>query len=200
MRSTRWRRLPAACWSAGALLAAAVCLLALGSTPASTPTPFCPRVGIVDTKAIMTRSQTVQATVGEAEQALSQRREEIDRQMAAHERERQDLEQRRAVLSDEQIQEREQKIRQLDEQIQDLQYEANKELGRLSRELMSPQSDRIVGAIEHVARVEGYDLVLPTEIVLFQNGRADLTPLVIEWLDRPAESEAVEDPSTGSNP
>ena len=49
---------------------------------------------------------------------------------------------------------------------------------------MKPAVNRILQIVDEVARKEGYDLVIPSEMALYRVDKIDITPLVIQTLDR----------------
>ncbi len=169
----------------GALAALALlALVAAHPAPAQDTTPT--RIAIVNIDEIIARSSSIGEAVRRAEGTLRERQQQVDEKMEALRQSREDLARRRSVLGEEQIRAEEEKQLRLREEIQDLQHETNKELSRIQQQAMPPEVDRIMVAVREVALREGYDMVLTAEFVLFHSERVDLTPLVVQHLDRRA--------------
>lgn len=147
------------------------------------------KIGVVDVDKIIARSRTVSQAVKAAEAKLKVRQDQIDAKMTEMQSARQELDRKRSVMSEDQVKAEEDKIMRQREAIEDLQHTTNKELARIRQEVMPPEVDRIMEAVRQVANTEGYDLVLPAETVLFHAEKVDITPLVIQLLDKNSAAE-----------
>ncbi|MEN6624908.1 MAG: OmpH family outer membrane protein [Candidatus Sumerlaeia bacterium] len=150
------------------------------------------KFGVVDVDKIIARSRTVSQAVKAAEAKLKVRQDQIDAKMTEMQSARQELDRKRSVMSEDQVKAEEDKINRQREAIEDLQHETNKELARIRQEVMPPEVNRIMEAVRQVANTEGYDLVLPAETVLFHTEKVDITPLVIQLLDKNSAAEKPE--------
>lgn len=154
------------------------------------------KIGVVDIDAVIARSKTVAEAVRKAEQTLDERRRQIEGRLAEIQKARSELDRQRSVMSAEQVQAEEEKIRRQREELDDLQYQTNKELSRIREEVMPPEVDRIIDAVKLVAEEDGYSLILPSDSVLYHIEAVDITPLVVQRLDRAGAAEAKPRPAT----
>ena len=67
---------------------------------------------------------------------------------------------------------------------EDMNYAINKDITRIQRELMDPQVKKLMETIRALATSEGYDLILRSEDILYFNDTVDITPRVIQTLDK----------------
>jgi outer membrane protein len=163
-----------------------------GQTPASNA-PL--KIGIVDVEAITRRSSSIQAKIRQAEQSVQADQDKIDVKLRDLQQMNQDLTSRRSVLSITEINAQEAKIRSLRDEVDDMQYQINKQLDRIRTEVMDPEVGRIMKTVSDVAKREGYDLIVRSEAVLYSIEKADLTPLVIQALDR-EDAQSAAKPAT----
>ncbi|MCE5231402.1 OmpH family outer membrane protein [bacterium] len=142
------------------------------------------KIGVVDVDQIIARSRTVSEAVKKAEASMKERNDQIQSKISEMQSAQADLERRRSVLSEDQLKSEEAKILKQKEDVEDLQHETNKELARIRQQVMPPEVNRIMEAVREVAKRDGYDLVLPAETVLYSVDRINITPLVIQLLDK----------------
>ena len=169
-------------------LAAILLLAAAMNLPAQSTAPT--KIGVVDMERIARRSSTIRAKIGQAEQEIQIEREKADLKLKELQRLRQNLRDRQSVLTQQENEEQEKKIGDLREEIGDMDYKINKQLERIQSEVIDPEMHRIIAAIEKIAKTEQFDLILPTETVLFHTDRVDITALVIQELDKEAQTGA----------
>jgi len=178
------------------LLLAGVLLLGLVVPAGAQSKPT--RIAVVDVDQVSRRSASIRDAVKEAENRVKPQSERADAKLRELQGMRQNLNERRSVLKPEEVTAEESKIQKMSEEINDLQYEVNKEIDRVQREVMEPQVKRIMRTVDDVARREGYDLVLGSDKVLFHGEALDLTPLVIQALDQQGAHPAAAASSTSS--
>ncbi|HOE97293.1 MAG TPA: OmpH family outer membrane protein [Candidatus Sumerlaeota bacterium] len=142
------------------------------------------KIGIVDMELVTNRSASIQNRMKSAESSMQSQKAELDEKYTRLQRLRRDLRDQRSVLSESQISEKEAQIRDLDEEVNDLQYEINKQIERVRTDVIEPELNRIEATIERVAREGQYDLILVKDAVLFSSEKVDITPLIIQALDR----------------
>lgn len=162
-------------------LIALMFMLAMGSAQAQEKTT---RLGVVDVERVTRQSETIQGTIRKAEAAVAGQQKKIDSRLEELKRLRLELRQQQSVLSETETAAKEKALRDLKEEIDDIQYEVNKKLERIRIDLMNPEVDRIMATVRKVAEKEGFDLVIRAEMALYFNDKVDLTPLVIQELDR----------------
>jgi Skp family chaperone for outer membrane proteins len=163
-------------------VAMAVCLLLATGTAGAADL----KIGVVDMKLITERSTVIQAMIRKAEGPILDQRDKIEARRREFEQQRGNLAARRSVMSPEDAAAEEARLRTVGEEIADLEYEVGKQYSRLEEEVMRPAIEKIIGTIRTVAVREAYDLILPSEMALYSSERADITPLVIEAIDKGA--------------
>jgi Skp family chaperone for outer membrane proteins len=173
-----------------------VLLLAFAPHCARAEGPLPIKIGVVDVEQITRRSSSIRASIQKAEKAIEGQKEAVDSKMKELQRHREALGAQRSVLSEEEILSKEKKIRALKEEIFDLHHEINKHLERIQSEVIDPELKRIMGTVEAIARRERFDLILPSEAVLFHTDRVDISPLVIQELDRRVEQKQIVPPGS----
>ena len=142
------------------------------------------KIGVLDFKQVTERSTAIRDMIKKAEAPLAGKKDQIDAKTDDFRQRKERLDQRRSVLTEDQVKAEEDALTTLREQIQDMQYEVNKQYDKLDQEVMQPAVDRIMVIVQSLARKEGYDLILPSEYALFHSDKIDITPLVIQALDR----------------
>lgn len=143
-----------------------------------------PRIGYVDVSRAAARSKTIAATVKKAEDQLKLKQEELELKLREYRQAQQELESRRSVLSEDVIRAEEQKVEGMRDDIELMRLEIDKSLRKTESEVMGPAVDRILQAVNDVARKQGFDLVLRSDVVIYGADTLDITPLVIRELDR----------------
>jgi outer membrane protein len=166
------------------LLVAAIALI-FGAAPAPrAEAAEALRIGYVDVSRAAARSRSIAATVRAAEDQLKVKQEELELQVRDYRRAQEDLISRRSVLSDEVIRTEERKVEQMRDQIELLRLDIDKRLRKTESEVMGPAVDRILKAVNDVARAQGFHLILRSDVVIYGVDTLDITPLVIQELDR----------------
>lgn len=142
------------------------------------------KIGVVDMKQVTERSTALGKAIDEAEAPMRTQKDELDLKMNEFQRKREMLQGQETVLSDEERQNRERELRDLREEIQDMEREIQRQYNRIEMDLMRPVMDRILELVRTVAKEENFDLVIPSELAIYHTDKIDLTPLVIQRLDR----------------
>ncbi len=179
-------------WRGVGTMMLAAAIAAGGAGPVAAQRPL--KIGYVDVDLARTRSQTIQNAIKAVEDQLKQREGEIETLLREYQRARDQLQTTRTVLSEEQVRAEERKIQAQRDQIENLRLEVERQWRRSATEVIEPAVDRILEAIKRVAKANGYDLVLRSDVVLFGVDGIDLTPLVVQDLDRSAPAPALPDP------
>ena len=180
-------------------LAAAALILLAGVARAQAPL----RIGFVDLDGAKNRSTTIQRALKTVDDAIKPKDEEMQKLVADHRRTREELAAKRSVLSEGEIKKQEARIGQLRDQVETLQTEIERHLRRSSTEVVEPAVDRILETVQRVGKAKGYDLILRSDVVIYGAETHDLTPLVIQELDRPgapAQGSPALPPPTGPEP
>lgn len=148
------------------------------------------RIGIVDVDQILQRSVSFQAAAKRIERELAPLRERLNSKTNERDGLRQGLRDRRSVLKPEEVSQQEEKYFALSDEVSDVNYSIDKESGRLQREILEPIMKRLKAVIEDVAKSQGYDLVLYANQAAYFSEAINLTPVVLQTLDREAGSAA----------
>ncbi len=148
------------------------------------------KIGYIDIDIAVSRSQTIQAAVTGAEAEQRRKQEEMEILIRRGRRSRDDLKARRSVLSEDEISLGEAKIDALLDEIELMRLDIEKNWRRITTNVMEPAVDRILTTVREVGKAQGFDLILRADVVLYGIEALDITPLVIESLDRPTSPEA----------
>ena len=143
-----------------------------------------PRIGVVDVDQVMNRSESFRATVQDAQKQIQPRQDELDKMAADLQKARQALRTRQSVMSKDEVEKENARIDQMSAKAEDMNYAINKDITRIQRELMDPQVKKLMETIRALATSEGYDLILRSEDILYFNDTVDITPRVIQTLDK----------------
>ena len=143
------------------------------------------RIGFVDVALVSSLSQSIQANVKEAEAEMKNEQEKIDLLIQRYRISRAELDARRSVLSEAEFTNSQKNVRDIQDEIELRQLEVNKLLRRIESDIMGPAVDRILQSVRDVAESEGFDLVLTSEVVVHGADALNITPLVVQALDRP---------------
>lgn len=171
----------------GGLLLGMLCLTALAQAQH--------RIGYVDTEYILSKlpeyrtvQQRLDQMVREWQQELDQRRQEIDRMFEEYQA-------RELLYTPEERQRRREEIARAEEELDRLRQQyfgPEGELFRQQETLLRPVQERVLEAIEKVAREEGYDYVLDkaaAPVLLYAPPEHDLSDRVLAELNVNVESQ-----------
>ena len=165
-------------------------ILVAGVTPLSAAEVG--KVGFVDIERITQEAKFIRRILDTAEERLQERRDSLDLKQDDYTRLRGDVERKRAVLNDAEIDEMLRRSRRLRGEIEDEEFEINRTLRRIEKEQMEPAMERVLETIREVGRGEGFDLILRGEIVLYGSEAVDISGKVIGRLDAaPAPGKVV---------
>jgi outer membrane protein len=166
------------------LISAMFCIGLAGSAAAQQ------KIGVIDIEKVTRESKSIQQTVAKVEADLKAREQELERMINAFQLAQTQLEGERGILKTETLGEREDELEKQRMTINDMQYEINKRVKQLQREIMEPEVARIFAAVNKIGAEEGYDIILRKESIAFVNPAHELTERVIRELDKaikPAE-------------
>jgi outer membrane protein len=152
-----------------------------------------PRVAFVDVDEITRRSLYVRDIVKSLEDQLGSRRDSLEKKQIELRRLLEEIELKKAALSEKQFDEKLIKSRSLRLEIENEQYALQKEMRGAERDKMMPALDFILKTIEELGKEEKFDLILRGEIVLYGSPTVNLTDRVIERIDKnPPKTNKVE--------
>lgn len=156
--------------------------LMIAATDAAAQTAL--RIGYVDVSRAAARSKSIAATVKAAEDQLRLKQEELELKVREFRRAEEELASRRSVLSADVIRTEEARVEKLRDGIELMRLDIDKRLRKTESEVMGPAVDRILQSVNEVARRQGFDLILRSDVVIYGADTLDVTPLVIQELDR----------------
>lgn len=146
------------------------------------------KIGVVDIDRVVSESKSVSAAVKKTQDSVQKRNDEIQARYKELQSARADLERRRSVMSEEQAKNEDERLTKQEEEVKDMAYAADKEMARVRQKVMDPEFKRIMSAVEEIAKRDGYDLILPKRAALYSADRIDITPMVIQLLDKAGAS------------
>lgn len=163
-------------------------LLLGGAAPVAAQTaqtaPAPVKVGFVDMEILLDQSRAVRTIVSEVDEELAQQARSIEEKRLEMEGLRRDLERQSAVLSDQERRRRQDQVVVLRGEIEELEFSFNRKLRDQQRQTINPLLEEVIKIVADVGRREGYDLIVRGEVVLYGSSSVDLTPLVIEEMDK----------------
>lgn len=143
-----------------------------------------PKIAFVDIDIVIGRSRYVRRVVESLKKQIEEKRDSLERKQTEYLRLKDEIERKRAVLSDKELQDLTRQSRELRLTIDDEESELQKFMTDADKDQMGPASDRVRSAIEALGKEERFDLILRGEAVLFSIPALNLTNQVIERLDR----------------
>lgn len=141
------------------------------------------KIAFVDIVQASSRSQSVQKDVKVAENSQKKRQDDLDEGMREYRRLQADLAARRSALSEDEAKKQQAKIEAMSDDLEIKRLEIEKQWRKITTEVMDPAVNRVLEAVNRVAKKKGLDLVLRREVVLFGAESLDITPLVVQELD-----------------
>ena len=180
-------------WHPGLRLMWLLAILTVGAAAGSVWGDEEVRVAIINSDVILAAYEPLR----EAQEVLARENRTWEEQAAELQAEydqlREELESQRLMLSEERLREREREVDELRRQLEDYVGSVWGDEGRAAQrnlELTKPIIDKINEILQRICEEEGYGLVLDAAggFVVFAVPEMDLTPTVLEELEREAES------------
>ncbi len=161
------------------VLAGLLVLLGAAALEAQTP-----RIGYIDSQAILQEAPGAQEAQAEFERNMQAYQEEIQRMGQELEGLIEQYQQQQATLSPEARERREQEIRQKERSYQERVEEMEMEAQQRQQELVGPILDRMSGAIEEIRAEGGYTMIfdVASRAIIAADPDLDLTDQVLEHL------------------
>lgn len=146
-----------------------------------------PRVAFVDIEVVLGQSRAIRSIMSSIDDELAQKSADIDQKRRQARRIQLSLEQQGAVLSDQERRKREQQAIDLLSEVDELEYRFEREVRDRQRDVVEPLLEQVILTIGDVGRRQEFDLIVRGEMVLYGRSAADLTPAVIEEIDKREE-------------
>ncbi len=174
-----------------------LCALALLMAPAAgfsqqptSPTQglaTAPRVGFVDIEIVLGSSQAIRNIMTGVDAELARLSSEIDRKEREVRRLRGSLQQQGSILSEAERQRRQQEALDLMSEVEEMDLQFRRRVRQAQQSTIDPLLEEVIRIIGEVGRDEGFDLIVRGEMVLYGRSTADLTPVVIQEIDKREE-------------
>jgi len=141
------------------------------------------KIGYLDMEQVTRRSPAIRKMIDDAEGMLRDRQKSIDEKTASYQTLKSSFDAQQSILTEEQKEMRRKELAALQTEVEDLQYQATKALRQAQKDVMEPAVDIILATAEEVAKEQGYDLLLRSEVIIYANETGDLTDAVIKKLE-----------------
>ena len=182
--------------SSARYLTAIVALVAVSTTLLSAQTGSL-KVGFVDSDVIFQQYPEAQAIQKKLDATVKSWRDSIDLMTQEYQTKLDEYQKKQALATEQYKQQTEQELLGLRQRILDFQNDKFGQGGELARQqdkLLGPVKEKIIKAIEEVAKEEGFNFVLDRNdqflIVLYGDSRFDLTFKVLDRLKRGSSGTA----------
>lgn len=160
---------------------------ALGATVASTALAEM-KIAVVDTqRAVMETEDGLRAQAA-LKKHFDKRQRDLDDKQVALQKEREDIEKQKDVLSKQALQARVDKWQKEMAELQSVFVDYNKELQKKQGEMTQPIFQKTMSIIRRIATQNGYDLVVDKQAVPYHRSDLDLTDRVITEYNQTAEA------------
>ena len=148
------------------------------------------RIGYIDTEYILQNVPEYSAATSQLESKVQKWKVEIEQKLKTIEQKRTDLNNEKALLTKELIEEREEDITFEEKEILDYQqkrFGPNGDLMIQKRQLMQPVQDQIFQAVQDIAKAKKYDFVFDKSadvVMLYSAERYDMSEQVLRTITR----------------
>ncbi len=137
------------------------------------------KIAVVDTqRAVMETEDGLRAQAA-LKKNFDKRQKDLDDKQVALQKERDDIDKQKEVLSKQALQARVDKWQHEMADLQTTFVEYNKEIQKKQNELTQPIFQKAMGIIRRIATQNGYDMVLDKQVVPYNRSDLDLTDRVI---------------------
>lgn len=148
------------------------------------------KIGFVDMDAVSKKCTVVAGIREKVEKTASDKRASIETKMTELDRLTLELKRKESVLSDTEVASMKEKIRSLRNSISDEDDKINEMLQKAKKEQLDPAFDKIIETIRVIGGEEGFDIILPGEVVLYGAPSTDITEKVIARMNSQSAAAA----------
>ena len=146
------------------------------------------KIAVVDTQRAVMETEDGLRAQATLKKHFDKRQRELDDKQVALQKEREDTEKQKDVLSKQALQTRVDKWQREMAELQTVFVDYNKELQKKQGEMTQPIFQKTMGIIRRIATTAGYDLVVDKQAVPYHRSDLDLTDRVITEYNQSAES------------
>ncbi len=162
------------------------------------------RVGFIDVPTIMARANVTRSIRENIEAELGEKLKERKALQDQLEQLQQEIKSQQSVLTEDALDDKYRQAFQLRAKLEEEQYRIDKYVRESEETSIAPAQQYILRAIQEVARLRGFDLVLRREQLIYGSPRVDLTGDVVVYLNStvktlPTEALRAKDFSTTSS-
>jgi outer membrane protein len=182
-------------------------LLVGALTLASTAVGFAQqKIGWVDTQEIMKQLPDAVEAQGKLDALVTQWQGEINKLQTQLQQKSDDYQKRRLILTDEARVQKENELSDLQKKIVDMRNQRFGQNGDLYQEqntIMRPVQERIVRAIQDVAKAGDYDYIFDKSgqvLLMYSNDKYDVTQQVLDKLKIPTTNKPATNPTAPTSP
>ncbi|CAN5381893.1 hypothetical protein BH09SUM1_BH09SUM1_03170 [soil metagenome] len=145
------------------------------------------KIGFVDIEVVLDSSSAVRTIVGEIDTQLGEEDRAIETKKRDLRKLRLSLDQQSSVLSESERAQRQQEAIDLMSAIEELDYKYQRSVKEKQRTTIEPLLTQVIKIIGEVGQRDGYDLIVRGEVVLWGRETVDMTPLIVQELDKRVE-------------
>jgi outer membrane protein len=157
-----------------------VLVLLLMAAPARAENGAAFKVGHVDLQRILNESNEGRRAKGDLEEMVRVRQGMIDEKVKQKERLAEEYQRQGLALSRDALQKKQDEIEALDREVKRMIADSNTDVQKAQRERERRILGEIEGIIERVGKEDGYELIIPRDIVIFSVPNLDITELIIK--------------------
>ena len=146
------------------------------------------KIAVVDTQRAVMETEDGLRAQATLKKHFDKRQRDLDDKQVALQKEREDIEKQKDVLSKQALQARVDKWQKEMADLQTVFVDYNKELQKKQGEMTQPIFQKAMGIIRRIATQNGYDLVIDKQAVPYHRSDLDLTDRVITEYNQTAEA------------
>ena len=146
------------------------------------------KIAVVDTQRAVMETEDGLRAQATLKKHFDKRQHELDDKQVALQKEREDIEKQKDVLSKQALQARVDKWQKEMTELQTVFVDYNKELQKRQGEITQPIFQKTMGIIRRIATQNGYDIVIDKQAVPYHRSDHDLTDRVITEYNQSAGS------------
>jgi outer membrane protein len=145
------------------------------------------RFGFVDVELVLAESRAIRAIVSEVDEDLAGREGTIREKRRELQKLRLALETQGPILSQPERDRRQQQAIALLSEIDELEFRFDRDMRRKQAQVIEPMLEQVLRVVGDVGQRDGFALIVRGETVLWGARSVDLTPVVVQELDRDVE-------------
>lgn len=142
------------------------------------------KVGIVDVRAVQSKSRWGEMIKQELQRQKSKFQADLEQKTKAFKDKRDEFEKKKAVLDEKTRAKQTQELVGLQQEGEKLLMESQTQMTRSQEQLIPPMNEKILDIARQIGRKDGFDYVLDKSAVLYSADKDDLTTKVISELDK----------------